>query len=292
MLTSHEFCNDLSDFVADWRLNGTREQHLGDNPFPRFVLASRAESWSEFQQWRRDLDPNWCFRGQREATWGLSTSLDRVCLRRYESWADGLHSSGYYHLDREIEAHKHMEVFQRRLVGDGGPMPAENDRGSWYARAQHYGTPTRFLDWTASPLIAAHFALERPAAEGDLYSAIWALDLDWLERRAREFLPRFVSPMLNSEAEPFLLDKCHEVVAVRVIPRQTNIRMAAQQGVLLCKLRHDVYFSVTLMNMMIHPEVPKRPVLRKIEIGAPLRQEFLQRLKDAGVTRESLFPDA
>src|SRR2546422_6373760 len=43
----------------------------------------------------------------------------------------------------------------------------------WLAIAQHHGLPTRLLDWTYNPLVAAYFAVEEEVAETD--SAIYAM---------------------------------------------------------------------------------------------------------------------
>jgi FRG domain len=288
MQTSSEFCEQLSAFVAEWKRTGSQEKHLGDNPFPRFVLTEQAESWDEFLAWARSLGSGWCFRGQREATWNLSTSLDRACLTPTDS--------GYYHLNRNTEGTRHLEAFRRSLHKPDA-VPADTDLGSWLALGQHYGTPTPFLDWTLSPFIAAYFAFERPACEGAKRAAVWALDLDWLEGRGRELWPSsFGRAAAIAAADPIrweakLFDECREPIIIKVNPQEANARMAAQQGVLLCKLFHEAYFSVTLMRMIIYPQVPEHPVLRKLEVDTSHAEYFLQELRAMGIRHDSLFPD-
>ena len=62
----------------------------------------------------------------------------------------------------------------------------------WYFLMQHYGSPTRLLDWTDGALIALYFAVREN--NGAFDAAVWALDAWWLNikvlgRRYDEVIP-------------------------------------------------------------------------------------------------------
>lgn len=255
------------------------------------MLTEQTDSWNGFLAWAKELNGTWCFRGQREADWSLSTSLDRAVRVDYVS----KHGSGYYHLDRDQTGAENLKEFRRR-ARFLAHAPPEGDVGSWYAAMQHYGMATRFLDWTDSPFIAAYFAFQDEALDGEKPSGIWAIDLEWLDRRGRELLAESALPQAGSTPEERcrlendLMDNCHKTVIIRVHPRYPNERMIAQRGILLCKLLHEAYFSVTLTSMMIHPSVPDHPVIRKLEIPESCRREFLTELETLSISRSSLFP--
>ena len=81
------------------------------------------------------------FRGMDDASWSIETSLSRL---------RGITSQNVDLVERSL-------IRSFRKYANAG---AFDDKSEWYvlAVAQHNGLPTRCLDWTASPLVAAHFA--------------------------------------------------------------------------------------------------------------------------------------
>jgi hypothetical protein len=282
----------LREFVDRRKQNPTAEEYIGDNPFDKFVLTHEAESWEEFLEWLNDLQGSWCFRGQRESMWLLYTSLDRA-VKREELTAN---SRSLHHLNREIEQRELLFRFQQQAHVYVRHPPALGDLASWLALMQHHGAPTRFLDWTRSPFVAAYFAFEEEAREESKRSAIWAVDLDWIETRGYEQLLPEGPPSSPDDSKSrarrinSLLAQNEKAVIVRIDPIKSNERMAVQQGIFLCKLLHEASFSQTLMRMMIHPQTPNRPVVRRLEVESSRRKEFLKNLRAMNIHRASLFP--
>jgi hypothetical protein len=185
--------------------------------------------------------------------------------------------------------------FQRGAHNFETGLPEIDQIIDWLALMQHHGAPTRLLDWTLSPYVALHFALE---GESDVDSAVWAIDLRWFERRSHELLldhdqncPNegqflafndYINRKIFGEENPF--------VVVSAAPLRLNQRMMTQQGHLLCGLRHDVSFSATLLRMLIKPTVVKKPVISKVLVKRDQRIGFLKELRQMNIHSASLFP--
>ncbi len=264
-----DWSGNFTTFVNEWKRQSKSgefpgDEYWGDNPFNNFVVTEKAKSWDHFLRWLDELQGSWCFRGQREAAWLLHSSLDRDVQRERSS----RNSRSLYHLDRETETRELLHRFQQYAHHYLPHVPPMNDLSSWYALMQHHCVPTRLLDWTESSYVAMYFAVEDKAIEKrprekESHSAVWAIDLAWLETRGRELLQS-----KNS--------------ACNVVDHSATV--------FLCKLYHAASFGQMLMKMMMYPEPMDRPVIRKLEIGSSLRIKFLKHLRSMNIHPASLFP--
>jgi hypothetical protein len=133
---------------------------------------------------------------------------------------------------------------------------------------------------------------EKKAQEKERFSAVWAIDLDWLEAKAKEELGSIPDdPKARIQYLNGLLVEQKQPLIVRIDPLQGNERMFAQQGFFPWKLYEETrYFDQILMSMMLNPELPLRPVIRKLRVGEAHRIEFLESLRKMNIHRASLFP--
>ena len=130
------------------------------------------------------------YRGSAHADWPLFTSLDR------------LGGTEPPHTKCELEPH-----VLRNFIRYSRPHVPSPPPGEWemLVAAQHHGVPTRLLDWTYSPLVAAHFATARErASHGD--RAVWRLDWKCVHRAfglpELALLLEDVERMLGEDGQP------------------------------------------------------------------------------------------
>ena len=126
-----------------------------DKPWTEVMISS----WSEFDHQLEKLKHrDWLFRGHSDASWGLTTSLDRL-FNDSEEIIKKARKKGRTFAKKQHEElllqsfQKSANLFLKFLPDNSKPL-------EWLSIMQHFGTPTRLLDVTLSPHIATFFALE------------------------------------------------------------------------------------------------------------------------------------
>ena len=140
---------------------------LSERSFKR-VRINSAEALLAFS---RKLPPQaspqwWLFRGMRRDH-DLQTSLERVLVE------SAIPLDGAEGVERKL-----LKLFKRRAHHHVHPLPSDGDTLGWLALMQHYGAPTRLLDWTYSFYVAAFFALAESTSTPPATRApavVWAL---------------------------------------------------------------------------------------------------------------------
>lgn len=239
----------------------------------------RVESWDEFLEIIRSAPyANWAFRGERHADWPLCTSLTRYFQ------AFGIHPRAWPEQERRI-----LRIFKRKAHQYLNQPPALDDDFQWLALMQHHGAPTRLLDFTWSPYVAAFFALERATGE----AAVWALnptELGSREVRKPGAAPRItlpeMDPRLPGNFARYFLPGNNAFIWVGE-PDTMNRRLIAQSGTFAVPGRLDAPIEDVLMT---YPDAENMIV--KIVLPADqVREAGLRELYRMNITYATLFPD-
>jgi FRG domain len=222
------------------------------------------------------MNPSFFFRGQARAEWPLVPSF----LRHAE--ANQLTVENSLRLERALIAEFRTGA---HLYLPPAVLPQDpRDIVTMLVCMQHYGAPTRLLDWTESLYVATYFAVEK---EPDHDGAVWVIhprslreafdiDEDWPHGKIEE-----VEAFWQPDAPPSL-------VAIR--GNYMTERMSAQQTVFTISPQIMARHDPILERAHAHHEDPNRHRYLKIIIPKALKLDFLSRLRHANITARALFP--
>ena len=182
---------------------------------------------------------------------------DLVGYRGESDFSRNLRASSGRHWNANNTEAREKELFRMFKRRAHSFMKLTTD-WDWLILAQHHGLPTRLLDWTENPMVAAFFAVENTVKDTD--SVIYVYP-------NHKYINTQKTPDPYSVSSPS-----------RVVPDHISPRITAQSG----------FF-------VIHPEPwnDLRPLcdLKAIKIKKKFKSELKWILHRFGIHRASLFPD-
>jgi len=205
------------------------------------------------------------WRGQNDFKWKLEPSVFRDEFKDYDE------KSGILRFMHKAQS-RHSSV------------PPISEKQNWLFLMQHYGLPTRLLDWTESPLIACYFATEPEYNEVD--GAIYALSPYSLNKMQsgnnhRELLAPYDAPANEIIESVFNknLASPQKIVAIR--PVEVDIRLLIQISV----------FTLHGHSNLLERIPGAENFIVKIKIPKGSKKNLREQLKHLGIRTSNIFPD-
>ena len=185
------------------------------------------QSIEELIERLNDLPNNFIYRGHSNAEWSLQSSLERIIgskwsaeeATKFEEYSIAQFQSKFHLYDRE--------------------NVKPDSKLAWLSIMQHYGVPTRLLDFTESPYVALYFALEAYSPQTCADFAVFALDYTAIMEKSIEHIRlkdvkfnETRSSVYEKQDQIFddVVDRFAYDIAWIAEPKQLNARLDRQAG--------------------------------------------------------------
>lgn len=229
------------------------------------------------------LPNHYIYRGQANSNWGLQSSVERVVGLAWNS-----------HSAQKFEEFS-LERFQSKFHLYDTENCQPNSKLAWLAAMQHYGTPTRLVDFSESPYVALYFALESFNYTANANFSLFALDyraileksIEHIKSVDRDFKETRQS-IQGKQDEIFekIVDRFSYDIAWITEPKILNARIDRQSGSFLLSGNREKKIE-EILSLELYKDVD----MRKLEIPRGLASGVYALLRKMNVTSKSLYGD-
>lgn len=242
--------------------------------------------WKQFNQHiERFHEKGWVYRGQNSEQWLLESSLYREC----KAINSDIDNKSCVKIEKKMKkefksSYKLYSTFQISEPKNDDYMEEWlEERLATFSVMQHYGSPTRFLDWTHSPFIASFFALDGATNR----FCVYALNLEKIDKfnkaisiddhqRNRIFYDT------RSPIKPFLYPY-HAI--------EQNHRLRIQQGLFLVPSLINVTFDYILKEYGIENGLlDEEETAVKLIFDNDDLKYWWSKLIQMNITHETIYP--
>lgn len=185
---------------------------------------------------------NFVFRGHSDENWKLETSLQRLLKDKYLSMVTKF---------EEFAISEFKSKFYLYNTSDYEPKTTLE----WLSMMQHYGTPTRLLDFSESPFIALYFCLENSNKVQKQDMVIYAIDYRNINKTTLEYFRQYDSSFKYDytdieNAKDFIFEEYVKRFNIPLLwvtePKRLNKRIEKQRGTFLYTNCNDKSYTEIL----------------------------------------------
>lgn len=230
-----------------------------------------------------ELPNSFVYRGHSDSSWNLDSTLERVLGSKWSA------ANARKFEDRSLS------TFISKYHIYNGKEHTPTSKLCWLSVMQHYGTPTRLIDFSESPYIALYFALETYSPLSDKDFSIFALDYSAIMEQSINHIKTkdsgFLETRLSIASNP---DKIFEEVVDRFAydilwvtePLELNARIDRQSGTFLPSGNREKTID-SIINSNIYEKCP----MHKIIIDKSLYSSCYALLRKMGINSKSIYGD-
>jgi hypothetical protein len=247
------------------------------------IVEHSVTSITELAHQLNVLPNHFAFRGQADADWRLQSTLERVIGNRWSA-ANA----------RLFETHS-LDTFKSKYHIYSGLEHIPKSKLSWLSVMQHYGVPTRLIDFTTSPYIALYFALETydPLSQKDFsifaidYTAIMEASVQYIRKADTKFLEtRSTVQRMQDAVFDDVVDRYSYDIAWVTEPMELNARIDRQAGTFLVAGNLEKTIE-SIVNLPLYESAK----LLKIRIPASLYEGVYVTLRKMSINSKSIYGD-
>ena len=282
----------------------------------RAFIETKIKEWNDLFLLNQRFMSNFIFRGQANSEWTLRTSLERLIENHHPT--PSRDKALYYIYESEMikEFKWKFPSYEKSLI------PKDNEVIEWLSIMQHFGAPTRLLDFSQSMYVALFMAMDNSFCEN---FSIWCinkneLNLPIFQKQIEEnhvntvsidTLDNLAYEMANDSIvnQQVRIDRNEKIrYLFKVRPKMCNERISRQQGLFLVPSTVNVpfeeilkryydeenHFAVDiddLKNWSNEQTLSQQAIsVLKINIGKEDKLRLTKALHQMNITSETMYP--
>jgi len=247
------------------------------------IIDVHVNTIDDLMQLLNRLPNNFVFRGQSDANWGLQSTLERTIGSKWNAKNA-----------RKFEDYS-LDIFKSKYHIYSGSEHIPKSKLSWLSVMQHYGVPTRLVDFTTSPYIALYFALEAYDPLSNKALSIYCLDYSAIMEKSIEHIK--INDAIFNETRSSIQGKQDSIFETAVDcsayniawvtePIELNARIDRQSGTFLISGNLE-----EKIDAVINSPLYESYELKKIIIPANLYEGIYVALRKMSINSKTVYGD-